>query len=44
MIGKGPRFYNKLVEDELNIYKKEVEEKCKKSSMNNNYKFPRKIN
>eukprot|EP00347_Sterkiella_histriomuscorum_P014833 403359352 len=41
-IPKGPKFYNKLVEKELEIYKKEVEEKFKNSYMNNTYQFPRK--
>lgn len=38
----GPKFMNQLVEKELEIYKKEVEEKFKSSYMNNTYQFPRK--
>lgn len=41
-IAKGPRFVNQLVEDELSLYKKEVEDKFKTSRMNNTYIFPRK--
>ena len=41
-MGKGPRFINKAVEQELDTYKKEVEEKCKSSYMYNNYVFPRR--
>lgn len=36
-IPKGPKFVNDLVEKELEIYKKEVEEKFKNSYMNNTY-------
>jgi hypothetical protein len=36
-IPKGPKFYNAMVERELEIYKKEVEEKFKSSYMNNTY-------
>jgi hypothetical protein len=39
----GPSFINEAVERELDIYKKEVEEKSLSSFMNNNYVFPRKI-
>mmetsp|Transcript_12189 Transcript_12189/g.8876 ORF Transcript_12189/g.8876 Transcript_12189/m.8876 type:complete len:100 (-) Transcript_12189:36-335(-) len=41
-VPKGPKFVNEAVEKELEIYKKEVEEKCKTSYMYNNYVFPRK--
>lgn len=40
MIHKGPKFFNKLVEKELEIYKLEVEDKFKNSYMNNTYQFP----
>jgi hypothetical protein len=33
---------NEIVEKELSHYKKEVEEKFKKSDMNNNYVLPRR--
>ena len=42
-IPKGPKFINEPVERELDLYKKEVEEKFKESYMNNTYKFARKI-
>lgn len=38
----GPKFINHIVEKELEIYKKEVEDKFKSSYMNNTYQFPRK--
>lgn len=41
-IAKGPRFINHLVEEELAMYKKEVEEKFLTSVMNNSYVFHRK--
>jgi hypothetical protein len=41
-IPAGPKYVNPLVEKELEIYKKEVEDKFKSSYMNNSYKFPRK--
>jgi hypothetical protein len=39
----GPSFINEAVERELDIYKKEVDEKSSSSFMNNNYVFPRKF-
>ncbi len=36
-IPKGPKFYNAMVEKELEIYKEEVEDKFKTSYMNNTY-------
>lgn len=39
-IPSGPKYYNKLVEKELEIYKREVEDKFKNSYMNNTYQFP----
>ena len=36
-IPKGPKYYNAMVERELETYKKEVEEKFKTSYMNNTY-------
>ncbi len=41
-VPKGPKYYNAMVERELEIYKKEVEDKFKASYMNNTYQFPRK--
>ena len=42
-VPKGPKFINEPVERELDMYKREVEEKFKESYMNNTYKFARKI-
>jgi hypothetical protein len=41
-VPKGPKFLNEAVEWELDMYKKEVEDKFKISYMNNTYQFPRK--
>jgi hypothetical protein len=38
----GPKYINEMVEKELDIYKKEIEDKFKTSYMNNTYQFPRK--
>lgn len=41
-VPQGPKFINEAVERELETYKVEVEDKFKKSYMNNSYQFPRK--
>ena len=36
-VQNGPKFINEAVEWELDVYKREVEDKFKKSYMNNTY-------